>query len=130
MNPIQKTIQILIFSAISQPQYETNCLYCSSNNHFIQGCPTYIVLSVQERIDFIKSISSCINCLRKGHTVSQLKLSHCRVCNQHHHTLLHKYTSPKDQKVNPPTPNHVLHASVSDDIIILATAVVKVKRRS
>ena len=121
------------FSATkSQPQQKSRskCLYCNSIDHFITACPTFVILPNKERFEFIKSISGCINCLRKGHSVSQCKLSNCRICNQSHHTLLHKYTSSMPNNSERPSNSHVMHASVNDDRVILATAVVKVKRKS
>ncbi|XP_017461729.1 PREDICTED: uncharacterized protein LOC108355067, partial [Rhagoletis zephyria] len=71
-------------------------------------------LPAKMRFDWVKQAGACINCLRKGHTVSKCpSKSRCRVCHQSHHSHLHfasvtTTTSPAAQTVEPkgkePTP--------------------------
>uniref|UniRef100_A0ABD2WUG7 Uncharacterized protein n=1 Tax=Trichogramma kaykai TaxID=54128 RepID=A0ABD2WUG7_9HYME len=63
-----------------------NCPYCSGN-HPIFKCTSFENLSIQQRWDFVKKERLCRNCLR-SHTGACL-LSHCKLCDKFHNTLLH-----------------------------------------
>lgn len=79
------------------PQSHTNnvthftprCPICGEP-HKIWNCDVFIAKPVRGRIAAAKKSSLCTNCLRKGHISSQcFAVRNCRVCGQHHHTLLH-----------------------------------------
>ncbi|XP_053968803.1 uncharacterized protein LOC128870229 [Anastrepha ludens] len=115
----------LVTSNIKQPV----CPHCKSNDHSIPACPTFKTLSAQQRFEFAKSVPLCINCLRKGHSVSKCKADRCRVCNRSHHTLLHQY--PVSFATAPQlSTSHAMHTTSTPDRVMLATAVVNVKRSS
>ncbi|XP_055919381.1 uncharacterized protein LOC129951309 [Eupeodes corollae] len=115
-----------------QPQKSnSNCLFCKSNDHFITSCQSFASIPVMQRFEFAKSVPVCINCLRKGHTVSKCKLSRCSVCNRSHHTLLHQYqTTFNSSPAQGSTSFQAMHASVSADQVLLATAIVQIKSSS
>lgn len=65
------------------------CLYCNKPFHSIYKCFEYIALTPVQRIDKIKELHLCENCLRQGHASNECpsKIT-CTVCkNRHHHTL-------------------------------------------
>ena len=67
-----------------------SCLCCNSSDHFLQKCPDFLKLSVDQRFQYVKRTSLCINCLRNNHSVSKCtSRSRCKECNISHHTLLH-----------------------------------------
>ncbi|XP_065365533.1 uncharacterized protein LOC135958562 [Calliphora vicina] len=81
-NPKRPGLSFMVSSTI--------CEYCKSKEHLTGSCSTYLSLPISRRFDFVKSSKLCINCLRKGHVVSQcLSKSHCRTCRVSHHTTLH-----------------------------------------
>ncbi|XP_036347074.1 uncharacterized protein LOC118756415 [Rhagoletis pomonella] len=92
----------------------SNCIHCNSAEHNLNNCSSFLALPAKMRFDWVKQAGACINCLRKGHTVSKCpSKSRCRVCHQSHHSHLHfasvaTTTSPAAQTVEPkgkePTP--------------------------
>lgn len=65
-----------------------NCAYCKKD-HYIYNCNEFIKLPVQERIEKVRNIKLCINCLRFGHHSKVCRLGNCKRCNLKHHTMLH-----------------------------------------
>jgi hypothetical protein len=60
--------------------------------HTIYNCNTFLAKSIRDRITAARKALICTNCLRKGHFSPQcFAIGSCRVCGQHHHTLLHLY---------------------------------------
>lgn len=121
------------------------CTYCTQN-HYICHCKEFASRSIPERQDFVKKNNICFNCLVKGHTVSKCRQSTvCKKCGRRHHTLLH-FTASKDDKLietdkekDDPTSNASktscnlsvnLKAETKDDLVILATAVIKVESKN
>ncbi|XP_063903767.1 uncharacterized protein LOC135123204 [Zophobas morio] len=75
--------------ATTKPK-RSSCSYCKSNEHMIHQCPEFINLSVQSRLEKVKLIKLCINCLRNNHFVENCRVTtKCRNCNKKHHSLLH-----------------------------------------
>ena len=69
-----------------------NCPFCKATNHYLSNCPSFLDKPVAKRFDFVKKSGLCINCLTKGHTVSNCKSSfRCRICQSAHHTKLHVF---------------------------------------
>ncbi|KAH8292645.1 hypothetical protein KR054_004087, partial [Drosophila jambulina] len=108
----------------SKPQQ--TCSYCNAADHILTNCSPFGRLSVMQRFEFVKSASLCINCLRKGHTVSKCKGKKCRACDRSHHILLHRYTVPENSLALPPP-----QESISPPLrVILATSIVSVRTKS
>ncbi|XP_055859254.1 uncharacterized protein LOC129921447 [Episyrphus balteatus] len=119
------------FACVNTQQNYSKCIYCKSNDHYITTCQNFTLLPVHQRFEYAKSVPICINCLRKGHTVSKCKMSRCSVCNRSHHTLLHQYESTfTSSPTQASTSFQAMHASVSSDKVILATAIVQIKGSS
>ena len=80
-NPSKKIT--LLASEIQQ------CPICQGN-HVLCKCDAFQKLSVQKRVDFVKSKGICFNCLNQFHRASSCKSKFkCRKCQKSHHTLLH-----------------------------------------
>ncbi|XP_037931322.1 uncharacterized protein LOC119666116 [Teleopsis dalmanni] len=111
---------------------DPKCVYCMSNIHMITKCTSFAELPASQRFDAVKAIPACINCLKKGHSVSACKSSRCRVCAGQHHTLLHKYTPiiPHATVSSDSDRVFVNHSATNCDQVILATALVTVKSKS
>lgn len=69
----------------------TNC----GGKHLIQACQTFLKLNAAQRAERAKSLKICINCLRKGHFVSECLSSRCKICHKKHHTTLHLESDKK-----------------------------------
>ena len=72
------------------------CKQTSSISHCLLHCEGYMVLSVKDRVDMVKSAKFCAICLHPSHTTEKCfnkdKDSHiCGVngCSSHHHPSLH-----------------------------------------
>lgn len=75
----------------------STCYLCSSN-HYITNCPQYNSKSVPQRLDIIKKLKLCYNCLG-SHRASVCRITNrCLKCGHKHHTTIH-------QKVNSNTAN-------------------------
>lgn len=46
-------------------------------------------MPIKKRFEFVKAQDMCINCLNRGHEISNCKASTCKTCNKRHHSLLH-----------------------------------------
>ncbi|XP_075163365.1 uncharacterized protein LOC142235999 [Haematobia irritans] len=110
------------------------CTFCKSLQHEILTCPSFGSIPVLQRFDFVKSIPACINCLKKGHTVSRCKAPRCRICSGAHNALLHRFTEtqsgstlPSNEQDSPSPVATVNTCGVANNGIILATALVEVR---
>ncbi|XP_071052883.1 uncharacterized protein [Onthophagus taurus] len=103
------------------------CVNCKGE-HYIQECSNFTKLTVQGRIDRVKQLKVCMNCLRSGHFVKQCRSSSCKRCNSRHHTLLHLTHDRSDSPPQPTTStqahslNFAQHANHSN--ILLSTVTV------
>lgn len=72
-------------------QKADNCIMCKSDKHDkLYFCSDFTKMTPQERFNFVKSNSLCINCLNHGHKVlSCPSKSVCRHCKSKHHSILH-----------------------------------------
>ena len=69
---------------------KVKCYGCEST-HTIEHCPDFINKSVRQRIVFARYKGLCLNCLRKGHFVSESQSTiKCKHCQQPRHSLLYK----------------------------------------
>uniref|UniRef100_A0A8D8SX50 Peptidase aspartic putative domain-containing protein n=2 Tax=Cacopsylla melanoneura TaxID=428564 RepID=A0A8D8SX50_9HEMI len=65
------------------------CVICGEN-HSIYFCPVFQSLSNAERVQKVRQLNLCFNCL-KGHTIKKCNSrEHCKLCDKRHHSLLHK----------------------------------------
>ena len=124
---VTKNALVSVPKALKKGDQKLACFFCNSD-HNITACPSFSAIPVHERFDFAKKTSLCINCLRKGHTSSKCKSIKCRVCNQTHNILLHRYTPDQSQNTAVADSGvYFSNVSGSNDHVILATAIVKVK---
>lgn len=82
-----------------------SCNYCKQV-HTIYKCPQFLALNVDTRIQKIKNLHLCENCLLAGHDKQNCKHGNCTICKRKHNTLLHKQynaTPPVNNASNEPT---------------------------
>ncbi|CAG9772230.1 unnamed protein product [Ceutorhynchus assimilis] len=59
-------------------------------DHSIYSCPSFLELSPGDRLNRVRKINACTNCLRQGHTVKDCKSKFtCRKCSNRRISLLH-----------------------------------------
>ena len=81
---------------------EVKCYGCEST-HKIEQCPDFLNKSIRQRIVFARYKGLCLNCLRKGHFVSECQSTFkCKHCQQPHHSLLQKPTEDKEETLANP----------------------------
>ncbi|KAJ3655228.1 hypothetical protein Zmor_014364 [Zophobas morio] len=81
------------------------CFICSQM-HNIFNCTTFLSLTPNDRVEQIKKMNRCFNCLRSNHVAKNCYISRrCKQCHKKHHTLLHAETNnnlPKNEIKNKP----------------------------
>ncbi|XP_031339663.1 uncharacterized protein LOC116168131 [Photinus pyralis] len=120
------------------------CVICKQA-HFIQQCPQFLKLTPDNRIQEIKKLRLCLNCLRENHLIANCKSIHnCKVCRKRHNSLLHRErnhdyntTSNESATITSPTEganetisntyvNHCREITINKSIILLSTALVDI----
>ncbi|XP_011860459.1 PREDICTED: uncharacterized protein LOC105557752 [Vollenhovia emeryi] len=99
----------------------------------------FLGLPIQGRIDEVKRLKLCFNCLRNDHFVNTCKAASCRSCSGRHNTLCHKEresttvslpgavcTEDRQRSGGDLSVHHTSRSSRAG-IVLMATAVVSVK---
>lgn len=77
-----------------------NCSLCNSL-HPLYKCPDFHKKSPDERFQFVKTKTLCVNCLSSIHKTFNCNSSTlCRICKKKHHTMLHFETATSNSDVN------------------------------
>lgn len=71
------------------------CSWCNEN-HYIQNCPVWLNMSVEQRFSEVKTRKLCVLCLKPNHLSSNCKASRCKICHSRHNSLLHFSNSKND----------------------------------
>ena len=74
--------------SVSGVATHTTCKVCRED-HAVYLCPTFLKMSVHDRLKKLKEVKLCINCLKDGHFSSSCTARDCKVCNRKHNTLVH-----------------------------------------
>ncbi|XP_065085837.1 uncharacterized protein LOC135707865 [Ochlerotatus camptorhynchus] len=82
---------------------ENVCEICAGQ-HCNYKCPSFLSMSVDQRVTKVKQIGLCFNCLRKGHQIRACPSDKsCSRCSKKHHTMLHfEQVSQADPKQKTP----------------------------
>lgn len=70
-------------------KYVIECAFCKAK-HYIYHCEKFINLPIASRIEKIKKLKLCFNCLRANHSCSDCFSQGCKLCSKKHNTLLHE----------------------------------------
>lgn len=85
------------------------CNYCKKN-HLIYSCSDFLQLSSADRLQRVKQLKLCENCLCVGHSASRCnKLGTCKSCKMRHSTLLHQ--NEVQSEVSQPSSSSVIAMS-------------------
>ncbi|XP_066585185.1 uncharacterized protein [Prorops nasuta] len=63
------------------------CPVCQGEGHIIHRCPVYNALTIEQRVERVKKLNLCRNCLH--YHDDRCRSRKCIKCNQFHHTSLH-----------------------------------------
>lgn len=115
---------------------DIKCFVCKLS-HTIYKCPSFLALSVTDRIKKVNELNLCKICLRK-HESKRCMARKCYKCNNPHNTMLHivqqkEKEEKSEEKVNNNHTNQQIaststntHASdVQHENVLLSTAVVR-----
>ncbi|GFY67246.1 integrase catalytic domain-containing protein [Trichonephila inaurata madagascariensis] len=101
--------------------FQLHCSYCQ-NNHNLNKCDAFQNLSVQKRVNFVKSNNIGFNCLTLHRKSACKSTNKCRKCGKSHHTLLHFMTpSEPNSSIPRDANNSVLSAQVFHPVMSDAT---------
>lgn len=109
------------------------CEYCKGT-HWVARCEKFKQLSLEQRREQVPKLNLCFNCLGGGHRSKECKRPACKICNKHHHILLHNSEQP-GAKVEATQKTEemekavvVTHAAHREkEVILLSTARISVK---
>lgn len=57
------------------------CKICNEI-HFIQNCPTFLSMSIPDRVENIKRLRLCFNCFKTNHVVKYCRAPKCSECQK------------------------------------------------
>lgn len=83
-------------SLLSVERHDSTYTVCK-NNHQVYNCEVFLGLSAPQRVEKIRSLKACLNCLKSGHTAPNCKSGSCRKCGKKHNTLLHLQSNSNSQ---------------------------------
>lgn len=101
---------------------EAICFFCGKHDHKLFSCPKFLLTSVSERTDFVKSKHLCKLCLN-SHAGKCRYYFKCAQCKRNHNTLLHSETNT-ETTANPE--NVALVSGITNEQVLLPTAQVKI----
>ncbi|XP_058456450.1 uncharacterized protein LOC131433861 [Malaya genurostris] len=70
-----------------------SCPFCQKPSHSPFKCESFHKMNPIQRLETVKKVGLCLNCLSPSHLVRACSSSACRVCSQRHHTMLHLRSS-------------------------------------
>ncbi|XP_044741884.1 uncharacterized protein LOC123302858 [Chrysoperla carnea] len=75
---------------MTQTQYNTDTCAVCKGNHPIFKCSNFLALQPSQRLNKIKQLNGCHDCLKTNHEVTKCpSQSVCKECKRKHNTLLH-----------------------------------------
>lgn len=80
----------------NESQRKFSCFVCNKA-HSIYSCTEFLGMSPYARLEKVRTLKLCINCLKNNHKTKDCKSSKCRKCNGTHHTLVHLDQGQADQ---------------------------------
>lgn len=76
---------VLAHPSVNQVSCQLQC----SNAHPIFMCPKFLSKTPVERLETLRNLNLCFNCMRASHTASVCQARNCQKCEAKHNTLLH-----------------------------------------
>lgn len=92
------------------------CTQCKGE-HQIYQCKTFKELPVAERLNKVKSLKLCLNCLKPKHKAKECSSGNCKKCSKKHNTLLHEDRNTAKENKEETNNKHEVNDSVSNKAI-------------
>lgn len=93
---------------------ESQCTMCQGQ-HYLSKCPNFLELSIDKRIDYIKTNTLCYNCLQPYSFKHKCSKRNCSTCHGRHHSLIHLSNPPRKVTPTTGTYNTVLQSTHTQD---------------
>lgn len=88
------------------------CSFCGAS-HFLAACHDFRGKTLEQRQDIVKQKNLCFNCLG-AHRVKQCRSTkRCKICNNPHHTLIHRLNVASNEHAGASSNGHQLRSSDS-----------------
>ena len=100
--------------------------------HSLAYCRSFKELPVAKRVEFVRLLGVCNNCLREGHWARKCSATTCAKCSRSHHTLLHLAKSEESSSQGAPAQHgpetqnkssNTAHGVVSDNVSFMTVPV-------
>lgn len=88
INTDKRLFQNHTIRSLSTTIQSGQCYLCQ-RQHLIYSYKQFLELSAKERVQEVKKLKLCMNCLRNDHFVIDCRSSSCRQCGDRHNTLCH-----------------------------------------
>lgn len=85
-------------SSRSLVSYQVKCMLCQKD-HYLSNCSDFLKLPINERIEKVKKLRLCLNCLRSGHFNKYCRGNPCKKCRLKHHSLLHLEIQKREEEL-------------------------------
>jgi Putative peptidase (DUF1758). len=101
------------------------CNFCKKN-HMIYNCEQFLKLAIPERIQRIKDLKLCNNCLCFGHRYNDCKGGKCKKCHQKHSTLLHLDKQHTPPQTSDQVSEVTLTSNINNHSVLLSTVCISI----
>nr|CAH7760137.1 unnamed protein product [Callosobruchus chinensis] len=107
---------------------EVKCPVCNKQ-HSIQNCSNFLKMTAHNRLEQVKKLHLCINCLKSGHYTKQCRSTCCKTCGKKHHSSLHfeNNSSRTDESPSMAATSTTCLSSHENRQILLSTALIEVQ---
>ncbi|XP_055713132.1 uncharacterized protein LOC129807708 [Phlebotomus papatasi] len=87
----------------AEKQKRENCKHCNLSPHKLYKCRKFLGLQPKKRLEIIKNLKLCQNCLIDSHDINNCTYQSCKFCNEKHNHLIHDaYANPTSPPTVPP----------------------------
>ncbi|GAB0089341.1 hypothetical protein DMENIID0001_038640 [Sergentomyia squamirostris] len=66
------------------------CLHCKVSCHKLYRCKPFLILPPERKLEVVRTLNICKNCLSESHAISECKYPLCKTCSKAHNKLLHE----------------------------------------
>lgn len=87
-------------TCVASDKKQENCQFCKINPHRLYKCRKFLGLSHEQRLDIVRNLKLCENCLIESHPIQSCNYQSCKECSETHNHLLHlAFSNPITQTV-------------------------------
>lgn len=75
-------------TTVENTDASNRCAVCD-NNHYVLWCPKFKTMTIDEKVETVKNLNLCFNCLGRHRVRDCINKNRCKKCGHQHHTELH-----------------------------------------